>query len=850
MLRAALRSLLQHKLRLSLTLLAVVVGVAFVAGTYIFTDSLKKSFDALFDAPQPDVSVSVDTGVPVGGGGGAGGGLDQAPTLAESLVGTVAAVDGVAAAYGVVGSDGALVIGSDGTVIGENGPPARGTSFTDDPAISALSVAAGRAPSGPTEVALLESTATAGKLALGDTVKIDTPAGGLVDLTMVGIVTRGISGSDGSTLAVFDLPTAQKLMLGKADRVTSIAVRAEPGVSQDALASSIQTVLPKGTKTQTGAQRSADIAERLATTFQFINTFLLAFAFIALFVAIFLIFNTFSMLVAQRTRELALLRAVGASRGQVRRSVLAEAAVLGLLAAVLGVLGGILVSQGLRLLLKGFGADLPAAPLVIEPRTIVVSLVVGLVVTLVSAYLPARRAGVVPPVAAMRDEISLPVRSLRVRTALGTVLLIAAAASAWVALRTVDDGERAASLAGVSALCALIAVIALAPMIGRAVLVVLAAPFSGSTIGRLARENGRRNPRRTAATASALAIGLALMSAIGVIAASTKASVSAVIDDTIGADFVVFGVKFQPFSPNVYDAVKDTPGTRTVTYVRQVPIEVKGDRTALTGVDLAAFPDVVDLTMQAGAAVPSLGLGQAIVDDKTAADLGLKVGDTVPATFVNGKSTLALRGIYTAAGPYQGWITGLPTLASIGARELDSAVYIRVDDGADLPAVQAQLESELEAFPSVALQDQASLKDQIDSQFDRVFGFIYALLALAVIVAFIGIVNTLALSVHERRREVGLLRAVGTSRAQVRRMVVLEAVMISVFGAALGVALGVVYGSLLQKVLEPQGITELAVPVGQIGWFLLLAVVGGFVAALWPSVTASRLDVLKAIATD
>ncbi len=391
MLRAALRSLLQHKLRLSLTLLAVVVGVAFVAGTYIFTDSLKRSFDALFDAPQPDVTISVDTGTQAGGAGGAPGGLDQAPTMPASLVDTVAGVDGVAAAYGTVGSDGALVIGSDGKVVGENGPPARGTTFVDDPAISALSLAAGRAPSGSTEVALLESTATSGGFSLGDTVSIDTPAGGLVQLELVGIVTRGISGSDGSTLAVFDLPTAQQLMLGKSDRVTGISVRAEPGVSQETLAASIEKVLPEGTRTQTGAQRSADIAERLSEAFQFINTFLLAFAFIALFVAVFLIFNTFSMLVAQRTRELALLRAVGASRGQVRRSVLAEAAVLGLLAAVLGVLGGILVSQGLRLLLKGFGADLPSGPLVIEPRTIIVSLVVGLVVTLISAYVPARR---------------------------------------------------------------------------------------------------------------------------------------------------------------------------------------------------------------------------------------------------------------------------------------------------------------------------------------------------------------------------------------------------------------------------------------------------------------------------
>jgi putative ABC transport system permease protein len=847
-LRAALRSLLQHKLRLSLTLLAVVVGVAFVAGTFIFTDSLKKSFDALFEAPQPDVIVSAGvSGAPGSGSGGAPSTGGAVATLPSSLVATVADVDGAAAAYGIVAADGALVIGSDGKVVGEAGPPARGTTWVPDAAISPLTLASGAAPVGPEQVALLEATADAAGVQIGDTVRIDTP-GGTVRPTVTGLVTRGVSGSDGSTLAVFDLPTAQALLLESDDEVTSIAVRADPGISQDTLAARIAPVLPQDARAQTGQQRSADIAERLETTFQFINTFLLAFAFIALFVAVFLIFNTFSMLVAQRTRELALLRAVGASRGQVRRSVLAEALVLGVLAAVLGVVGGVLVSQGLKVLLRAFGADLPSGPLVLAPRTIVVSVVVGIVVTLISAYVPARRAAVVPPVAAMRDEVTLPVRSLRVRTVVGAVLLLLAVVTARTGLATVDDGERAAQLVGVSALCALVAVIALAPMVGRGVLLVLAAPFSGNAVGKLARENGRRNPRRTAATASALAIGLALMTAIGVIAASTKASVASVIDDTIGADFVVFGAKFQPFTPDVYDAVKDTPGAATVTFVRQVPMQVDGDQSVLTGVEPEKFPQVVNFTMQSGSL--DLGLGDAIVDDATAEELGLKVGEKIEGTFVNGTGTLVLRGIYTAAGPYTGYVTTIGTLSSIGSRELDSAVYVRAAEGADLEALRTELDRELAEFPTVELQDQASLKEQINGQFDRVFGFIYALLALAVIVAFIGIVNTLALSVHERRREVGLLRAVGTSRSQVRRMVVLEAVLISVFGAALGVVLGVVYGSLLQKVLEPQGITDLAVPGNQILLFLALAVVGGLLAALWPAFTASRLDVLRAIATE
>lgn len=849
MLRAALRSLLQHKLRLVLTLLAVIVGVAFVAGTFIFTDSLKRSFDALFTSPLPDLTVTADSGL---GNNSSGGGPpnagDVVPTLPADDIAKVASVPGVAQAYGVVNADGAIVIGSDGKVVGEPGTAARGATWVPDPSIYPLTLTSGSAPTGPDQVALLESTAASAGVAVGDTVRLSTP-GGEVRPKVVGLVTRGISGSDGGTLVVFDLGSAQRLLLQSPDKVTGVVVKAEAGASQDALAVKVKAELGTGVQVQTGAQRSKDIADRLQTAFQFINVFLLTFAFIALFVAVFLIFNTFSMLVAQRTRELALLRAVGASRGQVRRSVLAEAAVLGLMAAVLGVVGGVLVSLGLRALIGTFGAQLPSGPLVIEPRTIVVAVLVGVAVTVISAYVPARRAAVVPPVAAMRDEIELPTRSLLVRTVVGAVLLVLAVVAAQRGLATTDDGTRAAQLVGVSALCALVAIIALAPMIGRAVLRVLGWPFSGTAVGRLARENGRRNPRRTAATASALAIGLALMTAIGVIAASTKASVADVVDSTIGADYIVFGAKFQPFSPDVYDAVRDTPGTSVVTYVRQVPIKVKDEQSALTGVEPTKFTQVVDLTMISGS-LSDLALGQVAVDDKTAQAAGVSVGDTISGTFVNGKSTLVVRAIYQEAGAYQGWISSMPTLMSIGARELDTAIYIKAASGSDVSTVKAELERRLKPFPTVTLQDQASIKEQINSQFDRVFGFIYALLALAVIVAFLGIVNTLALSVHERRREVGLLRAVGTSRPQVRRMVVLEAVLISLFGAALGVALGLVYGALLQRVLEPQGVTVLAIPGGQIGWFLALGIVGGLVAALWPAFTAARLDVLRAIASE
>jgi putative ABC transport system permease protein len=449
----------------------------------------------------------------------------------------------------------------------------------------------------------------------------------------------------------------------------------------------------------------------------------------------------------------------------------------------------------------------------------------------------------------MRDEVALPSKTLRVRGILGGILLTIALATGIGAMRHLDNNAHATNLVGVSLIAALIAIIALAPILGRSFIGLVGAPVRRSAVGNLAVENGRRNPRRTAATATALAIGLALMTAIGVLAASTKESVAAVVDDTIGADYIILGANFQPFRPDVYEAVKSTPGTSTVTFTRQMPLRVNDGQGVLTGVQPELFPQVFNLTMESGSMM-NLAAGDAIVDVDTAKSAGVKVGDRVPVTYLSGPGTLMIRGTYKPAGPITGWISSVDTLTRAGGQDLDSAIYVKVATGSDPQLVQSSLESTLKDFPAVKLQDQASLKAQINQQFDRVFGFIYALLALAVIVAFLGIVNTLALSVYERRREVGLLRAVGTSRSQIRRMVVLEAVLIALFGSIVGVTLGLIYGVLFRKVLESVGITRLAVPTGQLLWFVAIGVLGGVIAALWPALTASRLDVLKAISSD
>ena len=836
MLRVALRSLSAHRLRFALTVLTVALGVAFIAGTNIFTGSLRSAFDGLVAQPRADVSLRA---------GAVEGGAVVA-TLPEGLVADVAALPGVADAVGLVSAEGVFVLDQNGQPAGIDGAPGRGRSWVDNAAISPIAVTAGRAPSGDGEVALLESTAVAAGASLGSIVRIDTPAVGVREFTVSGLVNRGLSGGLGGTLAVFDLPTAQEV-LTEPGTVTAILITAQSGVSQQSLADEVETIAPEASRVETADQARDEVVRRIQEGFAFFNTFLLAFGVIALFVSTFLIFNTFSMLVAQRSRELALLRAVGASRLQVSIAVLVEAAIIGVLAAVIGLVGGLAVSQLLRWVISAFGADLPGAPLTLEPSTVALALGASLLVTIASALLPARRASAIPPVAAMREGATPSPRSLRRVTVAGGVLIALAIVPAVLGLRAADtDGERAAQLTGLAAALALIGVLALTPALSRPVLRIVGTAFRSRVVGRLATANAIRNPRRTAATASALTIGLALMTAVSVLGSSARASVEDVVDTTIGADFVVLGQGFRPFSPDVYRAVQDLPGAQVVTYVRTIPVTIDGSQSPVTGVDPAVVGEVLDIPMATGS-VNDLALGSAIVDTGLAEDLGVGVGDTVTGTFVNGEGNLRIVGTFEAAGPVRGFITTLATVDSIGTITRDTAVYISLAPGASADAVRQELSARLATFPSVDIQDQADIKRDINGQFDVLFGLVYALLGLSVIVAFLGIVNTLSLSVVERTREVGLLRAVGMSRAQVRRMITLEALLLAVLGTLLGLTLGLVFGVLLQRVLAPQGINVLAVPATQLAVFAALALIGGLCAAVWPAWRAGRMPVLGAI---
>lgn len=849
MIRAALRSLLSHKVRLALTSLSIVLAVAFVTGTYVFTDSLKNSLGDVVRQNQADVTVQ-----PLA--------TDFRPefqssqdvlTVPADLAKAIADVPGAADAAPVVQAPNILLLDDDGKPLGASdrgGPPdagGLGLSWVAAPDLRLAEISQGTQPVGSDQVAIDEDTLRRLRADVGDEAVVLFPDGDRRTFTISGALQLGAQ-TFGLSLIAWEFPTAQRLLL-EPGQATSIRVAAEPGVTQDELKEQIVPLLPSGTEAVTGDEQASLVSEQLNSGLGFLNTFLLVFALVSLFVAAFLIFNTFAMLVAQRTRELALLRAIGASRGQVMRSILAEAAIVGLLASSLGLVVGALFALGLQRLFAAFGAPLPAGGLVFQPRTVAVAYAVGLVVTMISAAVPARRAAVIPPVAAMRDEQPTQ-RGLQRRTLVGSFLVGGGLGLAAMAPILADrSASQGATMAGVAALLLLLGVLALAPQMAQPVVRVLGAPFRGLT-GRLAVGNTRRNPRRTAATAGALTIGVALMGTISVMASSTQASISGIVDDVIGADYVLTGYGFRPFPKAVARAAADTPGVAATAVVRQVPIRAPGTGdTFATGVDPDTIGQALNLSVAEGS-LADLGMNDVALDQGTAEDIGAGVGTVIEVLSLTGPVKLDVVAIYEGSGGFNGYVTNLPTIARLGAPDQDAAVYVVKQPEADADAVQADLGAALTDYPAVQLQNQREFKEDIAGQIDQLLSFLFALLFLAVLIAFLGIVNTLALSVFERTRELGLLRAIGMGRSGVRGMVMVEALLISVFGALLGLALGLFFGALLQRVLRDQGIEQFAVNGPQLVLFLLLAAFGGFLASLWPARRASRLRILEAIASE
>jgi len=841
MLRVTLKGLLARKLRLALTALAIIVGVTFVTGTLVLGDTLNRTFNSLVGTVYQHVSFEIrgDAEFSDKGGGGVDSTANRKP-VPQSLISSVRALPGVQFAYGSV-SGYAQIVTPDGRAVGSS-QGSLGFSFDPNRQLSALHLAAGKAPTDAHEVVIDKATADKYHFKVGDKVRM-LLAGPTRTFTITGIVTFGSDDNlVGATLAAFYLPTAQQLF-GSVGHYDTINVLAKPGADNVALENQIRKVLPHGVQVLSGQQIANQLSSSISQALGFLTALLLIFAFISLLVGGFTIFNTFSITVGQRTRELALLRVVGASRRQVFRSVLTEAALTGLIASILGLGLGVLAALGLRALLSAFGVTLPSAPLVFEARTPIVALIVGVGVTLLAAIMPARRAVRIPPVAALtahiedRATMSWERRSAGIGlTVLGALLIISGVARAKI------------GAVGFGALLLFIAAALLLPLlagplsgaIGRPLAAMLGMP------GRLGRENSLRNPHRTAQTAAALMIGIALVSTITVLGSSLSASTTDSIDNAIKADYLITSSNV---SNNVAQIARAIPGVGTITKIYHGQFETDGAVQTLVAATPKQLSQTVSLSTTAGDEVPALTAGELLIDTTTARSDHLTVGSVVDATFANtGPTTLRIGAIFKPNTLVGSYVVSDAYFRAHFDNPLPDTLLIRSSAGAG--NLEMTLKQALTAYPNLNIRTRKQFEQNEQSQVNGLLGLVYVLLALAVMVALIGIVNTLMLSVFERTREIGLLRAVGMTRGQVKRMIRAESVVIAVFGAVVGVLMGTALGAALAGALRNNGVTDVSIPFGRLILFLIIAALLGLGAATWPARRAAKLDVLQAIATD
>ncbi|MGW0927284.1 ABC transporter permease [Streptomyces sp. NPDC002644] len=860
--RNAVRGFLAHKGRMALSGIAVLLSVAFVCGTLVFTDTMNTTFDKLFATTSADVTVSPEdataensstTGVP--------------PVMPAGLLKDVERAEGVASADGAVFSTSVTVVdaGKESlsptsgapTIVGNwNRLDARTMEITD-----------GTAPNGPDEIMVDADTVEKHGLALGDTVSVIN-VNGTHTAEVSGIATFTVT-NPGAAVFYFDTPTAQRILTGEKDVFTDIHVTAADGhthaqVKKNVTAALAGTAAAGGgykilTAEETGDQAASDFAGVLDV----LKYAMLGFALLAAMVGVFLIFNTFSMLVTQRTREIGLMRAVGSSRKQVNRTVLAEALILGVVGSALGVGAGIGLAVLLMEAMGAMGMNLSTDDLTIAWTTPVAGVVLGVVVTLVAAYLPARRASRVSPMAALRDPgMPADARAGRIRLALGTVLTLAGAAALYATTRADAAGEGSQWL-GLGIVTTLVGFIVMGPVLASGVVRVLGAVVLRlfGPVGRMAERNALRNPRRTGATGAALMIGLALVACLSVVGSSMVASATDQLDKTVGTDFIVQSPSGQLITPQAVDAVRDAEGIDRVTEYKLLPdarLTMPDGRVAekewLNAADPTYAQDLRTET-EAGDLADAYKPDSMSVFGDFADKYDLSVGSEITVDFPGGETgTLTVRAITSDEVTVD---KGALYLSIDTARKyipaekmpLDSMVFAGAEDGKEDAAYTA-VRNALEDYPQYQVMDQTDYKEVLQDQIGQLLNIVYALLALAVIVAVLGVVNTLALSVIERTREIGLMRAIGLSRRQLRRMIRLESVVIALFGALLGLGLGMGWGAAAQQLLALEGLTVLEIP-----WPTILAVfagsaVVGLIAALAPAFRAGRMNVLDAIATE
>ena len=844
MLKVSLRNLLVNKLRLLLTIAAVTVGVTFVSGTFVLSDTLVKAFDELYSGLTSGTDVVVKSQAAYDADI-ATTGLQVRP-LDDSMVTRVREVPGVEVAEGSVFGF-ALVLDKNGDPIQPGGAPTIGTSLIADPRLAgAVTFRDGHAPTGPHEMALDARTAEKAGYHVGDSVDL-VLADGRRTFTLVAILGFGETDSLlGATLAGFDLPTAQHA-LGKDGVLDEVDVMATDNVGAQELRDRIAAVLPEGVEALTGDRVATDSTEAVRDSFGIFTKVLLVFAGVSVVVGSFVIWNTFNVLVAQRRREVALLRAVGATRRQVLAGVLVEAGVIGLVSGGLGVLFGVGLATGIRTLLEAIGVEIPSTTPALEPRTVGVALAVGLLVTMIAAIAPAWAATRVAPMEALRSAVP-------------------AGGAVGVGRRTAGWAVTGVGLAGLAA-CAVVGnqrwatafatvitftgLVALGPTLARGMARLVDHGRRGGG-WRMAARNIARNARRSAATALALTIGLTVVAAVAVTATSLKESVSAAVSGGNRSDLILepagagLGI-----SPSVADLLRARDDVDAVVELRESAAQINGHSSLVTALDTAGLDQVIDLGIESGS-LDALAPGSILVDTSAAEELGIHAGDTVTVTFPEtGDTTMQVAGTFSKGSLINAsYVMTTPDFTDNVTSTLDGAILMTNAPGTDPTEAKATIQDAVADYPNVTVNNPVDITRKAQDSVNQLLGIVTAMLLLAVVVAILGIVNTLVLSVVERTRELGLLRAVGGTRRQVRTVVRRESVLMALLGAVTGVALGTVSGIALSRALMDEGITELRVPVGTLAIYLAVAAVVGVLAAVGPARRASKVDVLKAITAE
>ena len=845
MFRIALKGILGRKARLVLTSLAVILGTAFLSGTAVFSATLNRTFDNLFS----DVFRNVDSYVRSTQVIEADFGAEERQRIPAELIAMIEAVPGVGDVQGDIQAF-ARIIGKDGQPLGSEGagPPTFG-SVGEEFKGALWTISEGKFPSNSTEVALDEASAKAGNYVVGDTVKVVAQAGSR-NFTLVGIAGYGdVRSPGGATFALFDLATAQEF-LAKPGFVDAILISGDGSVSDEELAQAINAVIPSSYKTETltGAEITKETQDQIGSALSFFSILLSTFSYIALGVGSFVIYNVFSISAAQRQRENALLRAIGASKKQVTRALMIESVVVGLFGSTIGLFAGIGLSKALSALLKAASIDLPSGDLVVPSSAVVNTIVVGLIVTVASAWLPARRAGKVPPLAAMRETAIEVVALTRRRTIFGLVL-IALGAAAIIAV----TGGASNKWLGLGILFVFSGTITLGPVIARPVALLLGKPaerLRGVT-GTMARQNSARNPKRTSRTASPVLIGVALVTAVAALAASISSQIDGVFTQQFKGDYAINtnARGFGGLSPSLADDINALPEVERATGIGLLTVKIDGKGQYLTTINPATVEGVYDIGLTSGS-YADLTPETIFVSQQYAENNDAKLGDTIAVTLADAQvKSLSIAGIYEfdeLAGKYT---VSRDLTKDTTVITFDLGVYIKIKDGVSEESARTALQAAVDKYGQGTLLSKREYIDSQSGQINQLLGLIYGLLFLSVIIAVVGIIITLLLSVFERQREIGLLRAVGMTKSQVRTTVRWESVITSLLGAVVGIVLGVGLGWVIVYALRDQGLSSFSVPVGTTVSILIMAFVIGVLAAVYPAWRATRVNLLAAITT-